>query len=95
LNNKGEWSDAPAGGQFMLDIKHQYVMNLGNVPGSSYEQLDPDRLEKKLEICREYLAMLEVVHPGFNYQKSRENSFLINIIRIQSHDDELQRQRCR
>ncbi len=71
LNNKGDWSAAPMTGQFMLDVKRQYLANLGNVPGSDYEHTDPEKIEKKLEICREYLKMLEVVHPGYNYQKSK------------------------
>jgi hypothetical protein len=58
-------------GQFMLDVKRQYLANLGNVPGSDYEQMDPEKIEKKLEICRQYLKMLELVHPGYNYQKSK------------------------
>ena len=71
LNNKGDWSVAPMTGQFMLDVKRQYLANLGNVPGSDYEHMDPEKIEKKLEICREYLKMLELVHPGYNYQKSK------------------------
>ncbi len=58
-------------GQFMQDVKRQYLANLGNVPGSDFEHMDPEKIEKKLEICREYLKMLEVVHPGYNYQKSK------------------------
>ena len=71
LNNKGDWSTAPSDGQFMLDIKRQYLANLGNVPGCTYETLSDEKLEKKLELCREYLKMLNVVHPGYNYQKSK------------------------
>ena len=71
LNNKGDWSAAPDNSQFMLDVKRQYLANLGNVPGCTYESLSKEKLEKKLELCREYLKMLNVVHPGHNYQKSK------------------------
>ena len=58
-------------GQFMLEIKKQYLSNLGNTQGSSHEYLDTEKLETKLQIYREYLKMLNAVHPGFNYQKSK------------------------
>ena len=68
-------------GQFLLDIKRQYLTNLGNVPGSTYETLEAEKLETKLEICREYLKMLNSVHPGCNYVKRELNSPLKSLIK--------------
>ena len=52
----------------MCKVKRSYIGNLGNVPPHIYGLVETEKLEKKLDYCREYLALLDTFHPGCNYQ---------------------------
>ena len=52
----------------MCKVKRSYIGNLGNVPPHIYGLVETEKLEKKLDYCREYLALLDKFHPGCNYQ---------------------------
>ena len=52
----------------MCKVKRSYIGNLGNVPPHIYGLVETEKLEKKLDYCREYLALLDKFHPGCKYQ---------------------------
>lgn len=76
LNTPGEWDRAPKSGQFMMSVKQQLLINIGNTPGFHYSRMEKQKILDKIGYGRQTLRLLDKFHPGYNYKRGRKSPSL-------------------
>lgn len=51
---------------YMTSLRHSLVQWYGRAPGFTFEDLPDIMLERKIEMCRQVLQVVDVVKPGMN-----------------------------
>lgn len=51
---------------FMTSLKHSLIQLYGRAPGYTFDDLPDILLERKAELCRQVLQVVDVVKPGIN-----------------------------
>merc|ERR1719397_2476119 len=54
----------------MMDVKKCLVQSYGNMYGSTYNDLDSEKIKTKITICNELLELYSKFHPGYNYHSA-------------------------
>lgn len=79
LADPKEWEDllAEAVGKYHenhylgMDIKRVLIQVYGSLPGYTLNKLSIEQIERKLELCRNYIAVYGPIDPGFTKWKGR------------------------
>lgn len=51
---------------YMTSLKHSLIQLYGRAPGYTFDDLPDILLERKIELCRQVLQVVDVVKPGIN-----------------------------
>ena len=62
---------------YSMEIKRRIIENIGETKGFEYEDLAPAWLEKKVNFCREHLALQQAVAPGLSEYRAYISSHLV------------------
>ena len=62
---------------YSMEIKRRIIENIGETKGFEYENLAPAWLEKKVNFCREHLALQQVLAPGLSEYRAYISSHLV------------------
>jgi len=62
---------------YAMEIKRRVIENIGETKGFEYENLAPAWLEKKINFCRQHLAIQQVLAPGLSEYRAYISSHLV------------------
>ena len=62
---------------YSMEIKRRIIENIGETKGFEYDNLAPAWLEKKVNFCREHLALQQVLAPGLSEYRAYISSHLV------------------